>query len=57
MPAATQATAIDAVATGHIEGSASTEDALGGVAQIWLEGQDFTVELLSVVLEWGHVLA
>jgi hypothetical protein len=53
----TQATAIDAVATGHIEGSASTEDALGGVAQIWLEGQDFTVELLSVVLEWGHVLA
>ena len=34
-----------------------TEDALGGVAQIWLEGQDFTVELLSVVLEWGHVLA
>jgi len=51
----TQATAIDAATTGHIEGSASTEDALGGVAQIWLEGEDFTIELLGITLEWGHV--
>lgn len=43
------------IATGHIEGSASTEDALGGVAQIWLEGDDCSISLLDVVLEFGHI--
>ena len=51
----TQASTITATATGHIEGSATTEDALSGVAQMWLEGSDFDVELVTVTLEWGHI--
>ena len=52
---ATNGGATWASATGHIEGSASTEDALGGVAQIWIEGDDCAISLLDVVLEYGHI--
>ena len=51
---ATNGSSTWASATGHIEGSASAEDALGGVAQIWIEGDDCAISLLDVVLEYGH---
>ena len=51
-----QLSTVVAVATGYIEGSATHEDALGGVAQIFVEGDNFTVELVSITLEYGHVL-
>ena len=55
VPLATNASPTWVSATGHIEGSISTEDAFGTVAQIWIEGDDCTVGLLSVALEFGHL--